>query len=615
MTSLRLARALPWRRFKKGSTLVIELGGAINELKGGRFSPPTSLPDLCEALQKAAVDPRIEGVLFKLAPLQAGWGKLAELRRHIEYFNASGKWSVAYTSIGGEKEYYIGSAAKEFFIAPTASFSLRGFKVAGTYLRGVLDKVGVEPELVRIGKYKAAGDQLLRKEMSEPQAEQLEALLEDIFAQFTRTIAAARGKSVEEVAAMLDSGFFDQKDYLQGGWVDGLKYEDEVLDLLQERTGGKRDDKTGAWKRPPKAVALKKYAKVSPSAFGFGGKKRIAVIRTAGPIVGGSGGGGGQIRADDVIKQLRRAENDKGVAAVVLRVDSPGGDALASDLMWRAIRKLKERKPVIASMADVAASGGYYMAMGCSKIVAEQLTITGSIGVVNGKFNLAQLYDRAGYVKKTLSRGKWAELASDEKPFNEAEKDYFDRLSHFAYESFRDKAAESRGMEIEAMQERAQGRVWSGAAALQQGLIDAIGGVPRAIAIAKQAAGIEEGEKVRIQEVSRAQVSPLALVTGGASAASPAAALALLQVVWTALTQGTTSAAAGAASPAAALLGLLAAGGSRQSATGLPSDPLRPQLAMPSIEVEGAYSSSLLSSSASVSSGGLLDQDLLRLLS
>lgn len=168
-TAFRLLFALPWRRFKKGSVLVIELGGDISEEKQGRFSSPNSLPQICGALEKAAHDPRICGVYLKLSPLAAGWGKVQEVRRYLQFFRESGKFTMAYMSQGGEKEYYLASAADEIYVAPTAQFSLRGFKVAGTFLRGVLDKVGVQPELVRIGKYKSAGDQLLRTDMSEPQ--------------------------------------------------------------------------------------------------------------------------------------------------------------------------------------------------------------------------------------------------------------------------------------------------------------------------------------------------------------------------------------------------------------------------------------------------------------
>ena len=314
------------------------------------------------------MDPRIVGIVVKIDPLQVGWAKLQEIRRHIELFKESGKFTVAYVERAGEKEYFLASAFDEIYAPPSASLSLRGLSVSGTFLRGVLEKIGIEPEIKRIGKYKSAGDQLLRTDMSEFQKEQLSALLDDIYDDFVDGIAGDRKKTRAEVEELLDSGVYDMERFLEGGWVDGLKYEDEVNDLIKERTGGKDDE--------IRVVGLKKYSKVGRSAFNLDGGKIIAVVRTSGAITGGTGGSG--ITSGAVISQLRALKKNKKVAAVVLRIDSPGGDALASDLMWREIQKLSEEKPVIASMADVAASGGYYMAMACKKIVAEALTLTGT---------------------------------------------------------------------------------------------------------------------------------------------------------------------------------------------------------------------------------------------
>jgi len=421
------------------------------------------------------------------------------------------KFTIAYMERAGEKEYYLASAFDEIYVPPSGNLGLRGFAATGTFLRGVLDKIGVEPELRRIGKYKSAGDQILRKDMSEPQREALDAILDDISTHWMETVAEARGKTVEEVQAMLDKGIYDMEEFKADGWVTDLKYQDEIEDLLKERTGGKEDEY--------RFVKFGRYKKVSRSAFGIDGKKTIAVVRTAGAITGGDGGRTSSgITALAVISQLRRLVENKKIAAVILRVDSPGGDALASDLMWREIRKLAEKKPVIASMSDVAASGGYYMAMGASKIVSEALTLTGSIGVITGKFSLSELYEKVGYSKTILSRGKYAQLLADNKPFTPEEAGLFDQAAQYAYESFRNKAAESRGMQPEVMQQFAQGRVWTGKAAKKVGLIDAVGGMQQAVVLAKEAAEIPEGEGVRLREVSMAPTSPLALITGGGGA-------------------------------------------------------------------------------------------------
>eukprot|EP00879_Flechtneria_rotunda_P016300 GHRR01017055.1.p1 GENE.GHRR01017055.1~~GHRR01017055.1.p1 ORF type:complete len:674 (+),score=260.41 GHRR01017055.1:690-2711(+) len=509
-TNFKLAFALPWRRFKKDAVLTFKLEGDINDQLQGRFSPGFSLPQICDALEKAAVDPRIKGIAVELSPLAIGWAKVQEIRRYIKLFRDSGKFTVCYMKVAGEKEYYLSTAFEEVYLAPSATLRLQGFSVAGTFLRGVLDKVGVEPQVQRIGEYKSAGDQLLRRDMSEAQKEQLGELLDDIYEHFMDTVADARGKTREDVAALLDRGVYDNEVFASEGWVDGLKYEDQITDDLKKRTGGKDDEVA--------KVGLSKYSRVSRSAFGLNGKKRIAVLRAGGAILGkagGIGGASGSITPDAIIPKLRALAKDKKVAGVVLRVDSPGGDALASDLMWREIRKLAEKKPVVACMGDVAASGGYYMSMAAQAIVAQPLTITGSIGVVTGKFNLAELYDRVGYSKTLLSRGKFAEfLAADNRSFNDDEAALFEESAKFAYKSFRDKAAESRGLPVEEMQAVAQGRVWTGRRALTRKLVDAVGGLHEAVALVKQAAGIDQSEKVTLMEVSRTRTSPLALIGG-----------------------------------------------------------------------------------------------------
>lgn len=294
------------------------------------------------------------------------------------------------------------------------------------------------------------------------------------------------------------------------------------------------------------------------------------------------------ITAGAVVAQLRALRKDKSVAAVVLRVDSGGGDALASDLMWREIRRLDETKPVVASMGDAAASGGYYMAMAARRVVAESLTLTGSVGVVAGKFSLGALYEKVGYAKESLSRGRYARLLDDSRPMTADEGALFDASALHAYESFRDKAAASRGMAVEAMEAVAQGRVWSGRRALENGLVDEIGGVAKAVAIAAKLAGLEEGVRPRVSEVSRAPFSPLALVAGGGGAAAALGAAAAA-----ALGGGGGAAALGAPALLAALLAAACGGGAADAGLleGLAAG--RAVAAAPGLGVDGAASAAL----------------------
>eukprot|EP00898_Chlorokybus_atmophyticus_P005661 jgi/Chlat1/6096/Chrsp40S05684 len=491
-TLLRLRFSLPWRRFKYGSILSFELGGGpIPEKPTGGLpfsGVGKSLPQICQNLVKAANDPRVVGVFIKVSPVQCGWAKVEEIRRHIAYFRKSGKFTIAYMEVGGEKEYVLARACEEVYAPPGGYVTLRGLSVQGSYLRGVLDKVGVEPQVKRIGKYKSAGDQIARRDMSEPNREMLTAILDDLYTYFKNTTAADNGKTAEDVEKLLDEGW---------------------------RSWRSRDGS--------RARAMK-MNRVPPSALGLssGGGDIIAIVRASGNITRGGttspsplSGGSDGIRSDSFISQIRRIADNKSIKAVVLRIDSGGGDALASDLMWRELRQLASKKPLVCSMGDVAASGGYYMAMAGDVVIAEELTITGSIGVVTGKFSLAELFDRVGFNQTTISRGRYAEVLVSQRPFTEDEKDYFDRSAEHAYESFRNKAAESRRMPVEQMESVAQGRVWTGRQALEKGLVDALGGISTAVAIAKQYAKLEGG--VRLVEFSRGQVSPLSLLSGGAS--------------------------------------------------------------------------------------------------
>eukprot|EP00850_Spirogloea_muscicola_P000544 SM000002S05624 [mRNA] locus=s2:1185650:1189622:- [translate_table: standard] len=519
--------AWPWQRVKKGSVLTMKLSGSIGEQLSGQFSRMPSLPKLTENLRKAAVDPRVAGLLLKIEPLDAGWGKVEEIRRHIELFKQSGKPLVAHMAIGGEKEYYLAASCGELYCPPAAYIALRGLKVQGQFLRGVLEKVGIDPQIQRIGKYKSAGDQLLRKDMSPENREMLTAILDDIYNNWVQGVAKARGKTAADVEVLLDEGLFETEKLKEGGWITDIKYESEVEDMLKKRIGAKEDKPLRTvdygWGTDLVGVAAlttarRRYSNVPEKTFYPAGGDLIAVVRAVGAIGRGKRRVGTGISSETFIERIRFVRENKKFKAVVLRIDSPGGDALASDLMWHELRLLAAAKPVIASMVDVAASGGYYMAMGSQCIVAEALTLTGSIGVVSGKFNLQPLYKRIGFKKEFIARGRFAEVDADNRPFTEEEEAYFARQAMSAYKSFRDKAALSRHMAVDEMEELAQGRVWTGAAAEERGLVDALGGFQRAVAIAKQKAGIALDKKVRLVELSRQQPSLAMLLSQGASA-------------------------------------------------------------------------------------------------
>ncbi|XP_034672981.1 serine protease SPPA, chloroplastic [Vitis riparia] len=512
VVKLRMLIAFPWERVRKGSVFTMKLRGQISDQLKSRFSSGLSLPQICENFIKAAYDPRISGIYLHIEPLSCGWGKVEEIRRHILDFKKSGKFIVAYAPACGEKEYYLGSACDELYAPPSAYFSLYGLTVQASFLGGVFEKVGIEPQVQRIGKYKSAGDQLTRKTMSEENCEMLTALLDNIYGNWLDKISSAKGKKREDTENFINEGVYQVEKLKEEGWITNINYDDEVISILKERLGQPKD------KNLP-MVDYRKYSKVRKWTLGLsGGKDQIAVIRASGSIsrvrspfsIPGSG-----ITSEQFIEKIRSVRDSKRYKAVIIRIDSPGGDALASDLMWREIRLLAASKPVIASMSDVAASGGYYMAMGAGTIVAENLTLTGSIGVVTGKFNLGTLYEKIGFNKEIISRGRFAELtAAEQRPFRPDEAELFAKSAQNAYKQFRDKAAFSRSMAVDKMEENAQGRVWTGKDAASRGLVDAIGGLSRAVAIAKQKADIPQDRPVTLVELSRPSPTVSEILTG-----------------------------------------------------------------------------------------------------
>ncbi|CAN6578014.1 unnamed protein product [Malus baccata var. baccata] len=534
VVKLRMLIAFPWQRVKKGSVLTIKLRGQVSDQLKSRFSSGLSLPQICENLMKAAYDPRIPGVYLQIESLNCGWGKVEEIRRHILDFKKSGKFVVAYVPACGEKEYYLASACQEIYAPPSAYFSLFGLTVQSSFIRGVLEKVGIEPQVERIGKYKSAGDQLARTTMSEENCEMLTALLDNIYGNWLDVISSTRGKKREDIENFINEGVYQVEKLKEEGWITNIQYDDEVISMLKERLGVQKE------KSLP-VVDYRKYSKVQQWTVGLsGGKDKIAIIRASGSISRVQCGlslPGSSIIGEQFIEKIRTVRESKRYKAAIIRIDSPGGDALASDLMWREIRLLAASKPVIASMSDVAASGGYYMAMAADAIVAENLTLTGSIGVVTGKFNLGKLYEKIGFNKEIISRGKYAEvLAAEQRSFRPEEAEIFAKSAQNAYKQFRDKAALSRSMtvcwsihslfqlhglafpsgnlksksvpmvlswQVDKMEEVAQGRVWTGNDAASRGLVDAIGGLSRAVAIAKLKANIPQDKQVALVELAR----------------------------------------------------------------------------------------------------------------
>ena len=480
---------------EQGSVLTVKLRGEIPEHVGTQFTldwirsgPPPTLLDLRNSLKKAAADDRISALALHCSGLGTGWAKAEEIRYGIENFKKSGKPVLAYLSRADTMDYYVASAADEIFIAPEDSLDVKGLRAEVTFFADTLEKIGVEAEMERIGKYKSAAEAFSRSSMSDEYREVVNSILDDVYARFIATVAASRSKSEDEIKQLIDKGPFLAADAVEAGLLDGLKYSDEFDDYLTEKI--KQDEL--------REVSFREYHQSLVSPADLGGGPEIAVVYAVGTIMTGHSeldpfSGSRTVGSDSFNETLRSLREDDDVKAVILRVDSPGGDAFASDLMWREVNLLRAAKPLIVSMSDVAASGGYYIAMADAPVLAYAGTTTGSIGVFFGKLNLRGLYDKLGIKKEIVSRGQFAAIDTDYRSMTAAEKEKMQDQIRAFYHAFVQKVADSRGREWDDIDKVAQGRVWMGSQAHEQGLVDELGGFDRAIEMAQQAAELEDG--------------------------------------------------------------------------------------------------------------------------
>jgi protease-4 len=485
------------------AALVLRPGGEIEEvvpddvlgLLGGRNR--TTVRQLVNGLEKARRDPRIKAVLLMPSSLSLPyWAKVQELRDAVIEFKKSKKTVVAFLEYGGDREYYLASAADKVYLLPTSSLDLTGVASYEIFLRGALDKIGAVPDFVHVGEYKTAVNQYMEKGFTPAHREMSESLNRDMYEQLIRGIADARKKSEQEVRALMDQGPFTPEDALRHGLVDELAYEDQLDDRVPELRSGSRETRR---------VEGRDYSRVRPESVGFRPRSRIAVIYAVGVIVSGRSGfdplNGPTVGSETLVEQIREVRDDDSVKAIILRVDSPGGSSVASDVIWRELmitRDQKPSRPLIASMSDLAASGGYYISMPAQVIVAQPATLTGSIGVYYGKIALGGTFNKLGLTTETVTSGANADIYSPFEPFSAGHRTRLqDQIQGF-YENFVEKAAESRRTTPERIDAVAQGRVWTGRQARENGLVDALGGLDTAVRIAKERARIPADEDVEL---------------------------------------------------------------------------------------------------------------------
>ena len=493
--------AVLWSALRKGeptirdnSVLTLRVAGALPDyspddpFKKYFGGPDQSLTGLVMQFKKAKVDKRIKAILLDVNMSGVGWGKAEELRDAITDFRSSGKPVYAFIEFGLNKEYYIATACDKIIVPPPGNLFINGLAADVMFFRGSLDKLGIYPDIYQIGKYKSAGNMFTQKEMTEAHREYINSMLDDLFNRYINTIAQARKKTPEEMRALIDNAPYNALTAKEAGLIDESLYKDEVEKQLKTLLGYKETDTLAT-------VRGYDYRDVPPESLGLNKGERLAVIYASGGIESGSSqespSGEQSIGSDTVAKALNDAAADKSIKAIVLRVDSPGGSGLASDIIWHAVEEANKKKPVVVSMSDVAASGGYYISASAAKIIAQPSTITGSIGVVAGKPVMRGFYDWLGISNEYVLRGKTAGMFRETEKFSDEERVKFEEwIKTTYYRDFIPKVAKGRSKDPEYVDSVGQGRVWTGSQAKERGLVDDFGGMDKAIEVAKQLAKI-----------------------------------------------------------------------------------------------------------------------------
>ena len=478
---------------RRGYTHVeIRLGGSIPEESIAR--PPLPFlrrrvaPTILETLLLLAEirrDARLRTVLVRITPLAVGWARVQELGGALDAIRAAGKRVFVYVEQAGTAEYVLACHGDEILMPPTASLQLLGLRAEVLFLKDLLDRLGVKAEFLAEGKFKSAAEALTRSDLSKSARENLDAILDSIYAQVTGAIAEGRKLPPDRVAALVVGGPYLVEKARAAGLVDRAMYRHEARRLVRDEHGA-RPIPIGVFS----AMAARRKARRVLADAG----SAIGLLVADGAIAADRAAGLGARRKLVTPRVMRRAigrlRRDPRVRAVVLRVQSPGGDGLASDLIYQELRRLAAVKPLVVSMGDVAASGGYFLALAGAHVVAEPTTLTGSIGVIAGKLALGGLYGKLGLSKAVLRRGANADFESDALPLSETGRARLREHLEFFYRDFVGKVADARGMTVARARKIAQGRVWTGAQAVEVGLVDALGGLADALAEAKKRAGI-----------------------------------------------------------------------------------------------------------------------------
>ncbi len=513
-------------RLPAGSVLVLDLSGSIEEEKasgawgaalGGDI---TVLHQLLDAIDTAKSDPKIAGLVVKVADPGARWAKLQEIRDHLLEFRKSGKPSVAYLSsdFSFNRDFFLATGCEQVWISPSSPLTITGLMAESHFYRGTFEKLKIVPDYVRVAEYKTAVDQYTEKKYTATNREMSEWLMRSTYDQYASGLAQGRKMDLDRARSLLEKGPFLAEEGMQNKLVDRLAYWDEVQSYFRQ--------KTGEW-RP---VELSRYARQIKNL----GMDKIAIVHATGVIIVGHSDwtpfAGFLAGSTTVAADLRRAREDSSVKAIILRVDSPGGSVVASDIIRREVQLAAKEKPLVVSMSDLAASGGYYISMPANKIIAEPGTLTGSIGVYVGKFNIEGFYELLGISSDHLQTSDNASLFWERQAFTPAQRAAVVKMVNQVYADFTRGVAEGRHMKQEDVDKVGRGRVWTGLQGKENGLVDEIGGLSRAVSVAKALAKMDPQARVQLVHYPREKGFLESLLSSnderqGLSAASIAAAL------------------------------------------------------------------------------------------
>jgi protease-4 len=488
---------------KKGRVLHIQLEGELIEGRVG-FSlmgraPREELQRLTKVLRRATKDPKVRGLILSLSHIELGWSKATTLARAIAEFRETGKPTAAFIESASNIEYFLASHCETLVMPPSGNLNLHGLQAEVFFVKDLLERAGIDAELESVGEYKSAGETFTRREMSPPHREEVQELLEDLSHQWVDTVAKNRSFDRARVQELLDEGPFIAEEAKEAGWIDRVGTEEQCESVLEDalgssitpvphgryRTGDRWWTRLLRFRRPRVAVIF------AVGVIGSGEDRRS---RSPRPVIG----------ARTLGKLLKSVRESSRIKAVVLRIDSPGGSALASELIWREVELTREKKPVVVSMGDVAASGGYYIASAADGIVAEPSSLTGSIGIIGGKAVVRRILDKLGIHRETVAVQAPSNFYSPFHAFTTDEREKLSRhLRHYYEKLFVPRVAAGRGMSNEEVDEVARGRIWTGRQGKQKGLVDELGDLDVAVELAKEKAGIPPGKKVQILTYAR----------------------------------------------------------------------------------------------------------------